>query len=566
MDPNLIYAKTPTGDEAVRQSTRVVQRNLRMVLVQVDGKMSAGELAEKIGNPRLVETALRELENGGFIAPAIDAVSVWEESKRAAREQEREQLVAPPTSEFSSFGPKVPSVLADVDKPQSAASNFSSFGKPILPARTIEHTKIDRQEAPSSEPSESAPVGSGDSVRLRRLLAPSLVIGVAAFFAGVFLFPYERFKPDLETSAAILLNAPVSIGEVGISVFPAPQLKLKDIRIGNPVDSTIDELRVGSLLAMLGGAPRRISRIEGSGVNFAANRLVAMPMFGGEAATNSRMLIGEIRIDGLQVGIGNDQAMRDLRGEVRFRDDGTLAKARFETADRGLLVSVLPGKNEIGLEIEGRAWKPVGSPVAFSALQAKGRLMENRLLIENIDTVALGGILRGSWRLDWENELTMAGTGELLRLDSAKVAAAFAPVAKIEGELSGELRLRARGGDWKMLWTDAEMTLNSEIVRGVFSGADLGEAVRRGSGAEVRAGSTKFDRLRSTLNISPNQISVRNIKLDAGMMTGTGQLVAYRYGEVEGTVAVTLSTSVSSVTAPVRVYGTLPDLTATSRK
>jgi len=278
------------------------------------------------------------------------------------------------------------------------------------------------------------------------------------------------------------------------------------------------------------------------------------------------MLIGEIRIDRLQVGIGNDQAMRDLRGEVRFRDDGTMAKANFETVDRGLLVSALPGEKEIALEIEGRAWKPVGSPVAFSALQAKGKLLENRLMIENIDTVALGGILRGNWRLDWGNELTMAGTVELLRLDSAKVAAALAPVAKIEGELSGELRLRARGGDWKMLWTDAEMTLNSEIVRGVFSGADLGEAVRRGSGAEVRAGSTKFDRLRSTLNISPNQISVRNIKLDAGMMTGTGQLVADRYGEVEGTVAVTLSTSVSSVTAPVRVYGTLPDLTATSRK
>lgn len=38
MDPKLVFAKTPIGDEAVRQSTRVVQRNLRMVLVQVDGK------------------------------------------------------------------------------------------------------------------------------------------------------------------------------------------------------------------------------------------------------------------------------------------------------------------------------------------------------------------------------------------------------------------------------------------------------------------------------------------------------------------------------------------------
>ena len=65
MDANLIYAKTPIGDEAVRQSTRVVQRNLRMVLVQVDGKMSVEELSNKIGNSRLVHAALRELEEGG---------------------------------------------------------------------------------------------------------------------------------------------------------------------------------------------------------------------------------------------------------------------------------------------------------------------------------------------------------------------------------------------------------------------------------------------------------------------------------------------------------------------
>ena len=70
MNPKLVFAKTPTGDEAVRQSTRVVQRNLRMVLVQVDGKLSVEELAGKIGDARLVDNALRELEEGGFIAPA----------------------------------------------------------------------------------------------------------------------------------------------------------------------------------------------------------------------------------------------------------------------------------------------------------------------------------------------------------------------------------------------------------------------------------------------------------------------------------------------------------------
>ena len=52
----MLYEVITIGDEAVRQSTRVVQRNLRMVLVQVDGKLTVAELSEKIGNARLVES------------------------------------------------------------------------------------------------------------------------------------------------------------------------------------------------------------------------------------------------------------------------------------------------------------------------------------------------------------------------------------------------------------------------------------------------------------------------------------------------------------------------------
>ena len=128
MDQKLIFAKTPIGDEAVRQSTRVVQRNLRMILVQVDGKLTVAELGVKIGDPRLVEGALSELEEGGYIAPTLEAVSVWQESKLRV-----ERLKASAASGISSFGAKS-GVPGDSRQETSAASNFSTFGKPILPA------------------------------------------------------------------------------------------------------------------------------------------------------------------------------------------------------------------------------------------------------------------------------------------------------------------------------------------------------------------------------------------------------------------------------------------------
>lgn len=87
MDPNIIYVKTTSGEEAIQQRTRVIQRNVRMVLILVDGQSSVADLCRKTGNPQLTENALTELEKGGFIELKLEQHdSLWEESKRVAQE------------------------------------------------------------------------------------------------------------------------------------------------------------------------------------------------------------------------------------------------------------------------------------------------------------------------------------------------------------------------------------------------------------------------------------------------------------------------------------------------
>lgn len=564
MDPNLIYAKTPTGDEAVRQSTRVVQRNLRMVLVLVDGKVSVTELSAKIGNPRLVETALRELEEGGFIAPTIEAVSVWEESLKAA-ENEPPQSAASALSEFSTFGPKSIGA-ANSRATQSAASNFSSFGKPILPT-------TNRAAATANAPERVTPRSPdldhlGETPRFLRL-RPVMLGGaaiLATLVATALFYPYEQFKPDLEATASQLVDAPVRIDGVALAFFPSPHLKLTGVELGSPVDGKITEIRVSSPFSILGGGPHKISRIDISGASLAANRLVSLPMFRGERFGDGNIEVSRIQVEKSQISLGEQLALRDLYGKVEFRSDGKIEKAVYETADRSLLVEATPSATGIGLSIEGRAWKPAGSSIVFASLQAKGLLQKEKLFVENIDTTFLGGLLRGNWLLDWSNGLSMAGDGSLIRLDSRKVSEEFAPSLKIEGDMTGTVRLRSVGRDWETLWTNAEAMLTTEITRGVLHGVDLGEAARRAGGSEVRAGSTKFDRLRSTISITPKQVVGREVHMDAGMVTANGHFVGERAGQVEGTMAVTLQTSVSSQRAAVHVFGVLPNLTAAANK
>ena len=564
MDPNLVFAKTPIGDEAVRQSTRVVQRNLRMVLVQVDGKMSVEELTSKIGNPRLVESALRELEEGGFIAPTVEAVSIWEEGKKAANggAPQGDHSVM---SQFSTFGPK--SLASESTKDDGVTRNFSSFGKPVLPVSSFAESEAFQSTTVLTEKktdSESRRFKRG--VSRGRMMMWFVVAVLGVLVCTVLFYPYEQFKPGIESSASRLLRAPVKIDHVSVVLFPSPRLKLSGVHIGESSDSSIAEVRIASPLSLLGKGSYQITLASVSGADISANRLVAFPMFIGGVPEDSGVVIRKIIIEQSRVRLGESVAMADLYGELAFRIDRSIEKASFETVDRTLLIDALPGDNGVALNIEGRAWQPAGTPVSFASLQAKGSLRKDKLLIQNIDTTFLGGILRGNWLLEWGNGLSMSGDGTLSRLDSRKISAAFAPSLKIEGDMSGTIRLRSTGRDWDGLWGNLEAVLSTEITRGVVHGVDLGEAARRNGASAVRAGATKFDRLRSTVSISPKQVVGREVYMDAGMVTAAGQFVSGRDGQVEGNMVVTLQTSVASQHAPVRIFGTLPDLSATTRK
>ena len=102
LDPTLVFARTAAGEEAMAQRTRVVQRNVRMVLILVDGNATVADLCEKTGNVQLTENALVELESDGFIERRAETRSVWRLTGNTAS---RKQSTQPrPHSEFSTFG------------------------------------------------------------------------------------------------------------------------------------------------------------------------------------------------------------------------------------------------------------------------------------------------------------------------------------------------------------------------------------------------------------------------------------------------------------------------------
>lgn len=555
MEPKLVYAKTPTGDEAVRQSTRVVQRNLRMVLVLVDGNLTVQDLTAKIGDSRLVESALRELEEGGFIAPSFEAVSIWEENKLQTRKDQVSAL-----SQFSTFGPKTP-VPAKVSDAGKVGSHFPLFDK----SSAKSSPKAGDEKFPF-EPERPAEMQAGDGesrISVRKAVAGGVLLFVVLLVGlGVF-YPYDTLKPAIESAATRYLQTPVKIGHVGLSFAPMPQLDLEDIRFAEDADSRIETLRVASPYLLLGSAKYRIPRVDVSGAMLTANRFVAIfsTLGAAPAGAGNTRLIQRLRVERSQISV-RDLALDDISGEILFTVNGALEKASFQAAERRVQVEARPSPQGIVLSIEGLGWKPGGLPASFSSLQARGLLQKDKLLIQSLDAVVLGGLLKGNWLLDWRSGLAMAGDATLNRLDCRLVSAAFAPSLKLEGELGGTLRLRGVGNDWESLRSSIEALLDVEVTRGILHGVDLGEVARRGAGSVVRSGATKFDHLHAKLTIGSGRTVGQDVRLNAGMMTAAGEFVAGRDGLVYSRLTVGIKTSVSSLRVPVRVSGVLPDLVA----
>lgn len=560
MDPNLVYVKTPIGDEAIRQSTRVVQRNLRMVLVQVDGKLNVDELSKKIGNPRLVERALQELVEGGFITESEEAISVWVQAKNNVNKAQISAL-----SQFSTFGDKSPAKNDAVKSSlSSVASSFSTFGKPILPSArgaTKEPERVDVEAVVYSE--DEVPATRYLARRIKRIFI-GLIVSSVLLVAGAVFYPYASHKPAIERAMSAYLQTPVRIGQVEVSLLP-PKLKLLTISLGESGDSRADEVRIASPLSLLLGNGKELNRVDVSGLSISVNRMLALPMFQpGESKASGATHIREIRLEKSQV-VAGALVLRDVAGYIRFKPASGIENAVFEAVDRSIQLTVSPTVEGLALKIEGLGWKLPGSALSFESLQANGLLQNNKLLIQNLDTTFLGGLLKGNWLLDWSNGLVIAGEATLSRLDCKRVAAAFTPMMKLEGELAGALHLRAAGNDWPSMWRNVEASLDAEVTRGLLTGIDLGEVARRSSTSAVRAGSTKFDRLKGRLVMNSSQLVVNDVQLEAGMMTSVGQF-SVNQGRVDGNLIVNLQTSVSNVRVPVRISGVLPDISAVGAK
>lgn len=593
MNEDAVYVKTEAGEDAVSKRT-IVQRNLRSVLIMIDGRTPVGHLAQQFGDPLIIEGLVGELEHRGLIRRA-DGAKFDSDADRSALSSimvDIEDLISQPIT------PVADDIRRAHERSSTAASPLLdefAAGLPELAAPTPVEPKIQAQPDAANEDVRSAirramisaenavpsdgvgERGGGAFKRLRDIFAGRvsgvgrpgppgstagrLVVGggvtVLLLVALFFLYPYSRHLPQMEQMATELLGQPVRIGAVSPSLFPEPSIALEGVTVaGGKFEIGMVKLipRVSTLFAER--TVMREIRIERAGLDIAF-----LPDLSRQQGINwsSRWL----EVEHVSVVDSSllllDGALSRLQGTLTLNPDGALTQLSLTTTDGAMKVDAAIESGIWKLAIKALGWQTPGSPsLLFDVFEASGTLNRQRLQLDKVDIKLYDGYAVGSIALDWGEAMRVEGEITTSRLNIEGLTKVFAPTLLVVGDLSATVAITGEGARLADVQRSLSASGKLGVQRGKIERVDLVQAVRIPRPDGVRGGNTRFDELDAEVVADAGGLRLTSVVMQSGLVGAAGS-VRLADGRIDGRLDVSLQSSAASVRAPVSISGSYVD-------
>lgn len=605
MDKKTVFVKTKEGEEAMRQRTRLVQRNLRSILIMVDGQTTVAELSRRFGDKNAAEAALAELLAGGFIAEQLDQLDFTKAQSPEVRNEPTEDIpeltsrIAPPPAQDPppapppAAEPPLPPVIEEIEltapeyeslppparpaprpQPVEAATGAgwmdrikALLAKPKKPSARPQPEKEKKKAERQEEEYEEEQIGAADLEPIRRsrkfnfswpVLALSVVVAIPVLLALILLlYPYGRHLPAVERNASAYLQAPVKVGDIGFSFLPRPHIALRNIRVDQdeaPLD--IASVRaVPDFISLL--SERKVFHdlifskvaVKGAGLG-----KLALAAAGSPPAEIRHITLNEVSLT------AGDASLGGLSGEIKMTASGTVETIQLSNSDASLKVDLQPQGEAYRVAATGNNWRsPFNPKLTFQWLEIQGELRPASLALSKIDGRAYEGLIEGKALLGWAGGATLSSDLELKRMSADKLLTALGSALTAEGELSARLKLAARADSFGKLIEALHVDGTFEMRRGTAKGFDLGEAVRNTGRGPTRGGETKFEQLSGAVDVDPKDCRLGNLRLVSGLLTAGGSVGIARSGSLNGAMNVELKSSAATLRVPLTVGGTTKD-------
>lgn len=584
MSDDSIYFKTAAGEAAVRERTRLVQRNLRTVLILIDGLADVAALKTKAGDAAMVDAAVIELESMGLIGvKRANETNSTDASAAPPLTFEIAEAMPTPTGGGAESAPPpalelTGGAMAPPAGPSAEPSGHSSWLKRLRQRRQEAREEavydeaygraVDLSVAEPSTPEFVVPAAAaGPSMRLKRevkvgrmALLAALVAIVLAVMRVVF-YPYEEYRPRYEEALTKALGEKVSIGNLRVAFLPMPVIMLEKVSVGDtPPHATADMVRLSPDLISL-FADHRYRQVSIQGMNILAAGTSRLSRWFKPAA-KGRAAVDQVDVENLWFSAG-DERLGPLSGTVRIDPVRGIDQIRLGDPGR-VRVEALPTSAGLSLTLAASNWlSPLVPPIKFSALEVKGDLGDGGFSIKKLEGLAYDGQFSGLGEIDWRDGARLTLQLELRHVAVEKLVGALEGPALLEGRVDAKLRIASQANRLSGLHDGLRADGSFTINRGQFKRIDLAEALKLGAqrppGA-AHGGTTGFEELEGNWSSDARSVRLTGLRMASGLMHASGNATVSRGAEpaISGSVSVALNGG-SGVRATVAISGSALD-------
>jgi hypothetical protein len=592
MNDELIFVKTAVGEDAVRDRTRLVQRNLRMVLILVDGLTNVGVLKEKAGDPVMIETALAELERIGLIEsiqtrgtrqattvaealtiaaapsspepetygdfPTVD--TVFDGHIAAARERIGADIV--PSVEDAPFQ-RLPDAQHRSKSSRGWFSEMLQRWSQMREERAYERAYGKPGDSDAKALTEDSPFPRKRKPKLKTIVTLALSGFLVVGAARIVFYPYDEYRPVFEARLGKMLAADeVKIGNVRLAFTPLPLLVMDHVVIGSGSDAIADSISMSPDPGLLfGGRTFREVRIAGLAVRepFIGRMSQWFP-----AESMEGLPLEKMDVDGLSIDLGWT-VLRGLSGAVSIVPHGGGAAFIGKAGQGALQFEVSPLAHGVHISAKSAQWTiPISPPLTVAALDFSGTLSPGLLTIGKVDARAFDGLVGGTGSLAWQSSPKLKLDFALKHLDAAKLLEALQAPALLAGELAGQAQLVAEIPSTEWLNKGTKLEGSVAIARGSIKRIDLAGALKvagnDNNNASRRGGDTGFEDLASKVSVDSGSVRLSSVRLSSGLMLASGQAAISRQtGAISGMASVELRGTTNARRAMVSMSGSARD-------
>jgi len=368
-----------------------------------------------------------------------------------------------------------------------------------------------------------------------KLGAGLVVMLLIILFVAPFVMPTREYVPRIEQLLSGKLHQPVYIGRLEGRLLPTPRLDLIDMSIGDTKQIKARLARVNFAILTLFTETKSIHSVELEGVQVNGAALQQVSAWLQQAAADTgypiaRILFneGKLEAEGFELsGAG---------GELNFDQAGkfSLARLHAEGNKYALELEAAPAnRTRVSISVRSSAL-PLLPNWVFDDLTAKGEMTANELVITEIDSRILGGILLGNARINWRSGWRMQGS--LV----AKTITMQNMLNVVSGDMEGTARFQMQAASLARLTDAATLDGSFVIKKGVVNGIDIVETARLRLTENMPGGRTHFDELSGEMSYAKGAYAFRQLKMTAGVLAAKGT-VDYSGQQAAGSITADLA-------------------------